>query len=130
MFGSTWPMFSQPGVPFQAAGANTANAYADGPAGVLPCGLVVVQDANVQTAALAGAQTGGTQDVVYVVPQSECLLLESPSRETFIRAEAPAANQLGVMLVCYEYFTYTFQRYATTAFQRVNGTGTVPPTGF
>ena len=83
-----------------------------------------------QTAALAGAQTGGTQDIVFVVPQTECILLESPGRETFIRAEAPAASQLGVMLVCYEYFAYTFSRYATTALQRVNGTGTVPPAGF
>jgi len=130
MFGSTWPMFSQPGVPFQAAGGNTANAYGDGVAGVLPCGLQVVLDANVQTAALAGAQTGGTQDIVYVVPQSECVLLESPQREVFIRAEAPAANQLGVMLVCYSYFAYTFSRYAATAMQRINGTGTVPPAGF
>ena len=123
-------MFSQPGIPPQLAGTNTANAYADGVAGVLPCGLQVVMDANVPTAALAGAQTGGTQDIVFVVPQTECVLLEAPQREVFIRAEAPAANQLGVMLVCYEYFAYTFQRYATTAFQRINGTGTVPPAGF
>jgi hypothetical protein len=34
------------------------------------------------------------------------------------------------MLVAYEYFAYTFSRYAATAMQRINGTGTVPPTGF
>ena len=130
LMGSTWPMVTQPGVATQAFGTNYGNGYADGLAGRLPCGLDVVIDNNVQTAALAGAQTGGTQDVVYVVPQHECVLLESPNRETFIRAEAPAASQLGVMLVVYSYFTYTFQRYATTAFQRINGTGTVPPTGF
>jgi hypothetical protein len=58
-----------------------------------------------------------------VVPQSECLLLESPQREVFIRAEAPAASQLGVLLVCYSYFAYTFQAYASTTFQRINLTG-------
>ena len=130
LFSSTWPMFSQPGVANQMAGSNTANAYANGPAGVLPCGLEVVTDANVPTAALAGAQTGGTQDIVFVVAQNECILLESPQREVFIRAEAPAASQLGVMLVTYEYFAYTFSRYGATAVQRINGTGTVPPAGF
>ena len=130
LFSSTWPMFSQPGVANQMAGSNTANAYGTGLAGVLPCGLGVVTDANVQTAALAGAQTGGTQDIVYVVSDSECVLLESPQREVFIRAEAPAASQLGIMLVCYEYFAATFSRYGATAVQRINGTGTVPPTGF
>jgi hypothetical protein len=130
LFSSTWPMFSQPGVPAQMAGSNTANAYANGVAGVLPCGLQVVMDANVPTAALAGAQTGGTQDILFVVPQHECVLFEPTNREVFIRAEAPAASQLAVMLVIYEYFTFTFQRYAATAFQRINGTGTVPPAGF
>ena len=63
---------------------------------------------------------------MYVVAQNECILLEAPNREVFIRAEAPAASQLGVMLVVYEYFAYAFARYAATAFQRINGTGTVP----
>jgi hypothetical protein len=129
LFSSTWPLFSQPGIGNQMAGANTANAYGDGVAGYLPCGLAVVIDNNVPTTALTTAQTGGTQDILFVVPQNECVLLESPGREVFIRAEAPAANQLGVLLVAYSYFTYTFQRYATTAFQRINGTGTVPPSG-
>jgi hypothetical protein len=125
-----WPMIQQPGIDPQAMGVNNGVGYDEGIAGVLPCGLKVVLDANVQTAALAGADTGGTQDIVYVLPQHECVLLEAPGREVFIRAEAPAANQLAVMFVVYEYFAYTFSRYAATAFQRINGTGTVPPTGF
>jgi hypothetical protein len=88
------------------------------------------QGANVQTAALAGADTGGTQDIIYIIPQNEAILFEAPQREVFIRAEAPAANQLGVLLVVYSYFAHSFSRYAATAFQRINGTGTVPPTGF
>jgi hypothetical protein len=127
---SKWPVISPPGVPAQAFGTASAAGYDRGIAGVLPCGLAVVTDANVQTAALAGAQSGGTQDIIYIVPQDEAILLESPSRETFIRAEAPTAQQLGVTLVVYSYFSYTFSRYAATAFQRINGTGTVPPTGF
>ena len=130
LFSATWPMFSQPGVPAGQAGTNTANSYGNGVSGRLPCGLDVVVDNSVQTAALAGAQTGGTQDIVYVVAQDECILMEAPNREVFIRAEAPAANQLGVMLVCYEYFAYTFSRYGATAVQRINGTGSAPPSGF
>ena len=130
LFGSTWPLFTQPGVVSQTAGTNTANAYSHGLAGRLPCGLDVVTDNNVPTACLTTAQTGGTQDVIFVVPENECILFEPPNREVSIRAEAPAANQLGVMLVTYEYFTFTFARYGATAFQRVNGTGTVPPAGF
>jgi hypothetical protein len=130
LLSSQWPLFTQPGVPPQEFGTNTGNAYADGVAGRLPCGLDVVMDANVPTTALAGAQTGGTQDILFVVPQHECVLLEAPNREVFIRAEAPAASQLAVLLVVYEYFTYTFARYGATAFQRINGTGTVPVAGF
>jgi hypothetical protein len=124
---SKWPVISAPGMG-QVFGASNGGGYEDG--GMLPCGLRVVQDANVQTAALAAADTGGTQDIIYIVPQNEAILFEAPQREVFIRAEAPAANQLGVMLVVYEYFAYSFSRYAATAFQRINGTGTVPPAGF
>jgi hypothetical protein len=130
LLSSTWPLVTQPGVPAQMFATNTGAGYDQGVAGVLPCGLQVVMDANVQTAALAGAQTGGTQDVIYVVPEHECVLLEAPTRDVFIRAEAPSAPQLGVMLVAYEYFAYTFSRFASTSMQRINGTGTVPPTGF
>jgi HK97 family phage major capsid protein len=126
---SKWPVISPPGLNGQQSfGAAEGGGYEDG--GYLPCGLRVIQDANVQTAALAGADTGGTQDIIYIIPQNEAILFEAPQREVFIRAEAPAANQLGVMLVVYEYFAYTFSRYAATAFQRINGTGTIPPTGF
>ena len=79
---------------------------------------------------LAGAQTGGTQDVMYVVSAPNCLLFEPPQRTVFIRAEAPAANQLAVMLVAYEYFTYTFQQLPAGAAYKINGVATVAPAGF
>jgi hypothetical protein len=47
-----------------------------------------------------------------------------------IRAEQPNATSLGAVLVVYEYFAYSFQRYAATAFQHIDGTGTVAPAGF
>jgi hypothetical protein len=127
---SQWPWMTQPGVSEQSFGVNDANAYAQGRAGRLPSGLDVIVDANVPTACLAGAQTGGTQDTVFVVPQSECLLFEAPQREVFIRAEQPLAKNLGLLLVCYEFFAYTFQRYASSVMQHIDGTGTVAPAGF
>jgi hypothetical protein len=45
----------------------------------------------------------------------------------FIRAEQPAAASLGVLLVLYGYFAYTFRRY-TSAMQKIGGTGLVTPT--
>ena len=86
---SKWPVISPPGLNGQQSfGASNGGGYEDG--GYLPCGLRVIQDANMQTAALAGADTGGTQDIIYIVPQNEAILFEAPQREVFIRAEAPA----------------------------------------
>jgi hypothetical protein len=130
LLGTSWPTISQPGMPAQSYGVNFAAGYDQGIAGVLPCGLKVITDANVPVVGLGAAQSGGGQDFIFIVPQYEGLLLEEPNREMFIRAEAPAANQLGVMLVVYEYFAYSFARYGATAFQHINGTGTVAPTGF
>ena len=62
--------------------------------------------------------------------RTNAFLWKRQTREVLSGLKHPAANQLGVMLVCYEYFAYTFSRYATTAMQRVNGTGTAPPAGF
>ena len=44
----------------------------------------------------------------------------------FIRAEQTAAASLGVLLVAYGYFAYTFTRRAHA--QRIGGTGLVTPT--
>jgi hypothetical protein len=42
-----------------------------------------------------------------------------------IRAEQPAAASLGVLLVAYAYFGYTFQRYPSGAMAKVSGTGLI-----
>lgn len=129
VLGTSWPLINQ-GMPGNAMGTATANGYNQGLAGRLPSGLDVLMDANVQTQCLAAAQTGGTQDVMYVVSAPNCVLFEASNREVHIRAEAPAANQLGVLLVVYEYFAYTFQQFPSGAAYKINGVATVPPSGF
>jgi len=95
----------------------------------MPNGMSVVTDANITTTALAGAPTGGTQDHILIVPQFECHLWEDQGHPVYIRAEQPAAASLGVLLVVYGYFAYTYQRYAN-AIQKINGAALVAPTGF
>lgn len=120
---STWPLINWAGLPVQAAGsADSSSMYASGPRGVLPCGLEVIVDNNI--AANLGA--GTNEDEVYVVPASECHLWEDPNAPLFIRAEQPAAANLGVLLVAYSYFAYTFGRYAN-GMQKVSGTGLTTP---
>jgi HK97 family phage major capsid protein len=120
---STWPMINWSGVPVQAAGtADSSSMYGSGPRGVLPCGLEVIVDNNIATNLGAGTN----EDEIYVVPASECHLWEDPNAPLFIRAEQPAAASLGVLLVAYSYFAYTFGRYANGV-QKVGGTGLITP---
>jgi hypothetical protein len=120
---SVWPMINWSNVPVQAAGkADAASSYSSGPRGVLPCGLEVIVDNNIPTALGAGAN----EDELYVVPQSECHLWEDDNAPMFIRAEQAKAANLGVLLVAYSYFAYTFGRY-TNGMQKVSGTGLATP---
>lgn len=120
---STWPLINWAGIPAQAGGtADPSSSYASGPRGVLPCGLQVIVDNNIGTALGAG-----TEDELYVVPASECHLWEDPNAPLFIRAEQPAAASLGVLLVAYSYFAYTFGRYSN-GMGKVSGTGMIAPT--
>jgi hypothetical protein len=88
---------------------------------VLPNGLSVVVDNNIGTTLGAG-----TEDEAYVVPARECHLWEDANAPLFIRADQPKAANLGVLLVLYGYFAYTFSRYAN-AMQKINGTGFIAP---
>lgn len=120
---STWPLINWSGVPVQAGGtANAGSSYASGPRGVLPCGLEVIVDNNIATNVGAGTN----EDELYVVPNSECHLWEDPNAPLFIRAEQAAAASLGVLLVAYSYFAYTFGRY-TNGMSKVAGTGLITP---
>ncbi|GGZ80277.1 hypothetical protein ACFOOM_07605 [Streptomyces echinoruber] len=120
---STWPLINWAGIPPQAAGvADPSSSYSSGPRGVLPCGLEVIVDNNIPTNLGAGTN----EDELYVVPASECHLWEDPNAPLFIRAEQAKADSLGVLLVAYSYFAYTFGRYAN-GMQKVSGTGLVTP---
>lgn len=119
-FGSNWPMinFQNPSVPSNQAGTANDTTYGSTIRGVLPNGLAVVADANV---------TNSTTDEIYVVAQDECHLWQDPAQPAFIRAEQPNANSLGVMLVVYGYYAYTFNRYSG-AMQKITQTGFTAPT--
>jgi hypothetical protein len=117
---SAFPMVNWPNVPPQATAVGNFNGYAAGVRGVLPNGLMVIVDNNIPT------NVAGTQDYVFVVPDREMHLWEDPNAPAFIRAEQPNAPGLGVLLVIYGYYAYTFQRYAG-AVQRISGTGLTTP---
>jgi hypothetical protein len=123
---ATWPMVIN-NVPLQAVGESSGLGYAQGIRGQLANGMKVCVDANVSTVALATAITGGTQDQIYVVPTQEMHLWEDPSAPVFIRAEQPAAANLGVVMVLYGYFAYCFRRFPSGASVKINGAGLVPP---
>lgn len=119
---ASWPAFSQPGISGNSLGTNLGTEYGAGARGVLPSGLVVVTDNNIAT-----TKGGGTEDRIYVVNTSECHLWEDPNAPVFIRAEQAAAASLGVLLVLYGYFAYTFRRFSS-AVQAISGSGLAAPT--
>lgn len=119
-----WPMITAGGTA-PVAGSNGAVQYAGGIRGYLPSGLAVVVDNNVPT----NKGTGTDEDRAYVVSARECHLWEDRNAPALIRAEQPKAGNLGVLLVVYGYFAYTFSRYAN-AVASIQGTGMVGPTGF
>jgi hypothetical protein len=87
----------------------------------LPSGVPVIVDNNVSN--LLGA---GTEDEIYFVSQNETHLWEDPNAPLLIRAEQTNAKSLGINLVVYGYFAYTFTRRAHA--QKINGTGLIAPT--
>lgn len=117
---TSWPMITQPGIPAQSVGVNAATRYGRGFRGTLPNGMAVVVDNNVTTAA------GTNEDEIYIVPSDECHLWEDPQAPVFIRAEQPAAASLGVLLVLYGYFAYSFRRF-TGGMAKIGGTGLILP---
>jgi hypothetical protein len=119
---STWPMIANQGLPTQASGINFAERYGSGFRGLLPNGMAVVVDNNLPTNLGAGTN----EDSIVVAPTEESFLWEDPDAPQFIRAEQPAAANLGVLLVLYGYFAYTLRRYSNSH-QEITGTGLVTP---
>lgn len=123
---SSWPMLTGVSTPTQAYGLQLTNDYGPAVRAVMSNGMKIVVDANVTTAGLATALTGGTQDHVYAIVAEQAYLYEPPERIVMIRAEQPAAASLGILYVAYEYFAYTFGRYSGQAVL-INGTGLATP---
>ncbi|MEU8213986.1 hypothetical protein AB0B85_32830 [Micromonospora sp. NPDC049044] len=119
---NAWPMITQPGVPTQAIGVNNGGGYNSGVRGILPNGNLVIVDNNIATNLGAGTN----EDEIYVVAADECHLWEDPNAPVFIRAEQTAAASLGVLLVMYGYFAYSFRRY-TNGVAKIGGTGLITP---
>jgi hypothetical protein len=120
---SVWPMVTGP---FGSTAGDVNGApYGSPSRGHLPNGVSVVIDDNIVTNLGAGTN----QDQIYVTSSQECHLWEAPGQPTFIRAEQPNAPALGILLVVYGYFAYTFGRYANSV-QTIDGTGLVQPAGF
>lgn len=119
---STWPMFGQPAVPAQLGGVNYGEKYGSGVRGVLPNGTPVIVDNNIATNLGAGTN----EDEIYFGAQSEMHLWEDPNAPVMIRADQTKAASLGILLVVYGYFAYTFAR--RTHAQKIGGTGLVTPT--
>jgi hypothetical protein len=123
--GPNWPMIWTPSSapPVQSSGANFNQTYGKGIRGVLQNGLSVVVDNNLPVNLGAGTN----QDNIVVVPSQECHLWEDPQAPVFIRAEQPSVASLGVLLVLYGYFAYSFRRF-TNATVKIDGTGLITPT--
>lgn len=116
---STWPMFGQPGVAPQLGGTNFGERYGAGFRGVLPNGTAVVVDGNVGTA------YGTNEDEIYFISQSESHFWEDPNAPVLIRADI-SAKSLGIDLVVYAYYAYTFTRRSHA--QKIGGSGLIAPT--
>jgi hypothetical protein len=122
---NSWPLVSQPGLGGTgndgAMAINNGTAYGKGSRGMLPSGLIVITDNNIPI-----TKGGGTEDEIYVTSSQECHLWQDPNAPVFIRAEQPQAAALGVLLVLYGYFAYTFGRFANSV-GLIGGTGLIAP---
>lgn len=120
---SSFPSVGTGSMPPQLFAQVLTNEYGNGPRAILTNGMVVVTDANIKTNGGAGTN----EDVIYTVAKGESHLWEDPNAPMFIRAEQPSAKKLGIDLVVYGYFAYTFGRYANAA-GKITGTGLAAPT--
>lgn len=119
--GTSYPLITQPGIVAQTLGANYAEAYGKGVRGILPNGTPVIVDNNIATNLGAGTN----EDEIFLVDRQECHLWEDPDAPVYIRAEQPKAGQLGIQLVVYGYYAFTFQRQPHA--RKISGTGLITP---
>ena len=121
--GTTFPFFgaANTGVGQMQSGVQLTNDYTSPVRAVLSNGLRVVCDNNIPQ------NVNSNQDVVLLLASGECHLWEDSA--VVVRAEQPSAGALGVLIVAYQYFAYTAQRYANNP-ARITGTGLVTQAGF
>ena len=119
---STFPLIGQ-GFQLNVGGvADPKAVYGSGFAGYLPSGVAVIADNNI-----ANTLGGGTEDEIYFTSRNESFLWEDPDAPMMIRTETgPSLLALGVDIVVYGYFAYTFARQAQA--RKINGTGLIAPT--
>jgi hypothetical protein len=118
---TAWPVVSGQAVPPQSTAAMITSEYGPAVRAVLPNGLKVVVDNNVSTA-------GGQDDAFVVAADESMWLAETPNAPLQIRAEQPAAPNLGILYVLYGYMAY-WSRYTNPA-SRLTGTGMAAPAGY
>ena len=85
---------------------NTGAAYNAKVHGYLPNGLSVVVDANIAT----NLGTGTTEDGFTSCPRPNATCGRTPRRRCSSALSSPPST-LGVLLVLYGYFAYSFRRY-------------------
>lgn len=117
------PILAQSAVSIkELLGEDYAEVYGRGVRGVLPNNIPAIVDNNVATNLGAGTN----EDEVYVLDRNEAHLWEDPDAPMFIRAEQTKAASLGVLLVIYSYYAFTFVRQPNA--QKIAGTGLITPT--
>jgi hypothetical protein len=125
--GSTWPFMgaqSSSVDPQQGMFAIT-NEYGPAVRAILSNGDKLCVSANIPT----NLGVGTNQDVIIVAASGELHVWREP-QTMYIRAEQPAAANLGVLLVAYEYVALGGgQRYSNNP-ATVGGTGLVAPAGY
>jgi HK97 family phage major capsid protein len=111
--------------PFNPMALQTG-AEAEGPVGRI-AGLPVLLDPNITTAAVGGAQTGGTEDEIYALRTPDHYLWEGSMRTRTLTEVL--SGTLQVRLQVYNYVAYLGSRYASST-GKISDTGLAAPSGF
>jgi hypothetical protein len=109
---------------YNAVGSSAdAGAVPQGVAGTI-FGLPVVKDANMSTACLTGAPTGGTQDVAIVLKEDDQILWEGPLRMRALPEILSGTLQIRFQVYAYSAFMAT---RAPSSIAVAGGTGFAAP---
>jgi hypothetical protein len=124
---SSWPIagMAASGPDPRQLGIEISDQYGDAVRSRLGNGMLVCVDANLPL----NQGASSNQDVTAIIAAQEGHLWEDPAAPVYIRAEQPAAASLGVLLVIWEYFAFSWRRY-TGAHAQITGSGMVVPSGF